>query len=1256
MDFQKVIDFLDNLIYDKTSQHLSDLQRIVLQKTLSEPRKNYDEIAEDLGYSVSYVKQDVGPKLWKLLSDVCGEKVKKTNLRAALKRQFIQKAKCTKLSDIAQLISGDRSAKKTEILLDLDTIKSAFPEFADSFADTNEIIGNRETDRGHTLPTRVEINYDRHPAIVEDRLWKSKSWQDWGEAPDVSVFYGRDRELALLEQWLVKDRCRLVGLLGMGGIGKTHLSVKLGERLENEFEYIIWRSLTHAPPLQQILTNILQCLNPEEEKDLPTSTEELISHTIDYLKKHRCLLVLDNAETIMCSGTNAGHYKEGCENYGELLKLVGECRHNSCLLLTSREKPKEIALMQGKTLPVRCLRIGGLSIEAANELLQLHGCYCGSDSKCKFLIEQYGGNPLALKIVFATIQELFQGNISEFIKQNTLVFDEINELLDKQFNRLSDLGKTFLYWLAIEQDPISAAELQADIFPKISQKQLIETLKSLAQRSLIDKNSNYFSLQPVVREYLVEKFIEEIISEIETGELVLFNRHAMLKAQGKEYIRNAQVKFIIKPVIERLIGVFKNRKNIEIRLKKIISKLQAQSFREPGYAAGNILNILCQLQIDLKGYDFSHLTVWQAYLQDCNLHNVNFTGADLRNSTFVKQLTNILSIAFSTDGQLLATGDVNGEIRLWQMPDGKLLLNFQGHAGWVNSVSFSPDNRILSSASSDQTVKLWNVSEGKCLKTLEGHNQRVRSVTFSPDGTTLASGSSDRTVRLWDANTGKVLQILSGHASYIWSIKFSPDGTILASGSEDKTVKIWDISAGKCLKTLEGHALWVRSVAFSPDGKTLGSVSGDRTLKLWNISTGECFQTLEGHTQRVRDLAFSPDGSIIVTGGGDHTLRLWDFSTGRCLKTLHGHSSRLSSVAFSPDGTIIASAGEDRAVKLWEVKTGQCLQTWQGYGSWIQSIAFSQDGKILASGSEDGKIRFWELGIGQSLPNKTLQGHDGWVCSVAFSPTGKIFASASSDYSLKLWDLSTGMCLKTLLGHTRWVRSVVFSPDGKKLASGGGDCTVKLWDIPTRKCLKTLSGHTGWIWSVAFSPNGLSLASSGEDKTVRLWNIRTDECLKTLSGHHSWVQCVVFSPDGQIIASGSCDGTIKLWDVSTGECLKTLWGHHSWVQSVAFSPDGQTIASGSCDGTIKLWNVNDGKCWQTLRGHTHWVWSVAFSSDGKTIASGSQDETIRLWDAQAGQSYMTLTSKRPLEKTCITGARGLTKAQLITLKALGAVY
>ncbi|MDZ8026650.1 MAG: NB-ARC domain-containing protein [Nostoc sp. DedQUE11] len=1081
---------------------------------------------------------------------------------------------------------------------------------------------------------------------------------DWGEAPSIGgSFYGRGAELSGLKQWIVQDKCRLIALLGMGGIGKTTLSVKLAEEVQYDFEYLIWRSLRNALPLKELLANLIVFLSDEKEIDLPETVDSQITLLIKYLRKQRCLLVLDNAETILQGGDRAGEYREGYEAYGQLLKRVGEEAHQSCLVLTSREKPKEFAPLEGETSPVRTLLLAGLGEIEGQEILKDKGIF-GSKQDWAKLVENYSGNPLALKLVSEPIRELFAGDIAAFLNEGEIIFGDTRNLLDQQFERLSEPEAEIMYWLAIKRDSVSLEKLLDDIV-RLPKRQLLEALESLRRRSLIERGTEgtsyvpTFALQPVVMEYMTDRLVEDVSQEIVDDEITIFKNHALIEATAKDYIRNTQINLILKPILNRLNTIFINPNDLENKLTQIISKIRDKFPPELGYAVGNILNMLCQLQIDLSCYDFSHLTIWQAYLQNVNLHDVNFAGCNLAKSVFAETLGSISSVAFSPDGKLLATGDVDGKTQLWQVADCKSLFTLMGHNSPVWSVAFSPDGETLASGSDDQTVKLWDVRNGKSLKTLQGHTNRIRSVAFSPDRQTLASASEDRTVKLWDVRNGKCLKTLQGHTSWVWSVAFSPDGQILASGSDDQTVKLWNISDGKCFKTLQGHSNWVRSVAFSPNGEILASGSEDQTVKLWDVSDGKCLKTLPGHSNRVWSVAFSPDGQTLASGSDDQTVKLWDVGNGKCLRTLQGHSNRAWSVAFSPDGQTLASGSKDQTVKLWNVGDGRCFKTLQGHTDRVRSVAFSPDNQTLASASENQTVKLWDVRDGKCL--KTFQGHTNRVWSVAFSPDGETLASCSEDQTVKLWNISDGNCLTTLQGHTHRVRSVAFSPDGETLASGSDDQTVKLWNISDGNCLQTFQGHTNRVWSVAFSPDGRTLASGSDDQTVKLWDINEGKCIKTLEEHTNWVWSVAFSPDGEILASGSEDQTVKLWNIRDGKCLKTLQESTNRVRSVAFSPDGETLASGSEDQTVKLWNVRDGKRLKILHEHSSWVRSVAFSPDGQTLASGSEDETIRLWDIQTGECLKTLRSPKPYEGMNITGVTGLTAAQLMTLKALGAV-
>jgi hypothetical protein len=305
---------------------------------------------------------------------------------------------------------------------------------------------------------------------------------DNGEAPDVSAFYGRTDELQTLEQWILHDRCRLITVLGRGGMGKTSLVARLIQQIAehrdcraapaSEFQYVVWRSLRHAPAVEETLTQLIHIVSNQQEIDLPDALNQLLSRLMRYLNQTRCLLVLDNVETILQAGEQAGYYRQGFEGYEELIRRVGESPHNSCLILTSRERSREMGLLEGKNYLIRSLLLKGIQHQDTLELLQAEGID-PTEAEAQILQRWYSGNPLTLKIAANTIQGLFLGNSDRFLDRGVATFGDIYALLDQQFERLSELEKTVLYWLAIHQEPVFLLNLIDAIVPLVAPYQLL---------------------------------------------------------------------------------------------------------------------------------------------------------------------------------------------------------------------------------------------------------------------------------------------------------------------------------------------------------------------------------------------------------------------------------------------------------------------------------------------------------------------------------------------------------------------------------------------------------------------------------------------------------------------------------------------------------------------------------------------------------------------------------------------------------------
>jgi WD40 repeat protein/tetratricopeptide (TPR) repeat protein len=618
---------------------------------------------------------------------------------------------------------------------------------------------------------------------------------------------------------------------------------------------------------------------------------------------------------------------------------------------------------------------------------------------------------------------------------------------------------------------------------------------------------------------------------------------------------------------------------------------------------------------DLRGFEWHH---WWRQSHDRGLQ------------TFQGETDQVLSVAFSPDGRRLASGSLDGTVKVWDTATGQAKQTLHGHNGLVSGVAFSPDGKRLASCGGTPyetgEVKVWDLATGREALTLRGHRGLVNSVAFSPDGKRLASASWDGTVRVWDAATGKETLTLK-QESAVLSVAFSADGKYLACGSLHGTPKVWDTVTGRQAFVLQGRTTsWIKGVVFSPDGKRLASLASENVM-VWNLATRQVVQTLRGHNDSAVGVVFSPDGRHLASGGSMNSRRgsevtVWDMATGQEVLTLRGHSDEVLAVAFSPDGRRLASGGGKRyfpgELRIWDAATGQGPLTLAGHRSHIQGIAFSPDGRLASCGSTDHTVRVWDGVTGEEL--LTLRGRfhpEG----VAFSPDGRRLASGASERSnlvssegeVTVWDAATGRETLTLRGHTKKVHSVAFSPNGKRLASASADMTVRMWDAVTGEEERTFKGHTAPVWGVAFSPDGQRLASASDDRTVRVWDAATGQEAFILKELGSVARGVAFSPDGRRLASGS-GSAIKVWDAATGQEERTLLGHGSQVYGVSFSPDSKRLASASADKTVKVWDVASGQETLTLRGHSSGVSSIAFSPDGKRLVSASGDGAIKVWD------------------------------------------
>lgn len=1117
--------------------------------------------------------------------------------------------------------------------------------------------------------------------------------QDWGEAATAVYIYGRQTESQQLKHWIMDEGCRVIIVLGMGGMGKTTLVTSVAQALAGEFDFVFWRSLLNAPPLTELLPPCLNFLARQQLTAIPQTLNEQLALLIDYLGQQRCLLVLDNAESIL-RADQPGHYRPGYEGYGQLIERVAQRPHRSCLLLTSRERPQGVGRLEENLPAVRTLLLDGLSNEDGQSILKTRGL-SGDASQVSNLVQRYSGNPLALKLVARTIQDLFDGDMAAFLGDEALmseglIFDDIRMVLNQQFARLTPLEREILIWLAVEREAISLPALAQNLVQPTTRRDLLEALRALQRRSLLEKSAGGFTLQNVVTEFLTDYLIQQVCQEIALRqaqvpfpELVegTLNRFALLKAQAKGYVRQSQVRLIVQPIANHLLATL-GKTGLVAQITRILAALRKRSaagYMVRGYTGGNLLNLLLYLGVDLTGYDLSQICVWQAYLRGRFIHGLNLSRADLTGSAFTSIFGHVQGLQYHPSGELLAIGTSQGMAQLWRVTDGSLHHAVTAPAAY-NFVYLRSDSQIGALVGTGNTLVVVDFVNGQVFHTFSVHRSTIWRVAFHAQGTWGASGDASGQLFIWAVESGQLLHQLDGHSRSITALAFAPGDAaraLLASADVSGMICLWELPTGKLLHRFQAHGEEVAALSFVLGGTMLASGSHDNTVRLWDLrqaDLSEPVRTLRRHTRPVRSMAVDPTGQTLATGGVDTFVTLWDVQSGQVLHTLADHAACLNMVTFSWDGRQVAVLDINDTIGVWDAQSGKQLDSYRIYHSAIPAIATSPDGRLLISGGAEQSIYLWDISTPTAARLVTrLQGHRQRVESIAFSKDCVTVASGDQAGEIRVWDIRTGAS-HVLAGHTGVIAALAFHPDGRQLASASADGLVSVWDVQTQE-RRVLRGHTNIVSCCDFSPDGRWLATGSMDRTVRIWDVRAPgapasgrgELCHVLHHHTNLVQQVCFCPDGRRLISSSFDQTLCLWDVVSGALLASWPTQNTTYLAMAVHPDGKLIAAGGRDHITRLVAVDTGEVIEELHGHQRAIEAVGFTPactaerplGEQLLVTAGHDETIKLWavDAQVRNvtCLATLRAPGPYTDMKITGVTGISPAQKAALTALGAV-
>ena len=560
----KLINFLDKLVFDKRQENLTPVEKAILEAVLKNKKLDHIQIN---GYSNGYVKTTLAQNLWKLLSGVTGEKVKKKTVQVVIENLYQKK-------DMARSPS-EKSSK--------------FPDINNSIS--NDITDNKSYNDTSSKSAEIDDyeQFNKGDYIDDPKITQTNFAQGWDTIPNMGdSFHNRITELTTLTEY-INNNCRLIAITGMPGMGKTFLAAKLVNQIKINFDYVIWRSISDYPNFNSLMDSITQFLPIESAEN------HQISALIQCFVNHRCLLVIDGMETIFTDNSLAGCYQKEWKEYGKLLTEVGVNNHVSCLLLTSGEKPKEVGLLESENSRVRSLVLSGLTESESAKILIDKGL--NESQYFATLIKLYSGNPLALKLVADIIKDVFAGNIVNYLQHSTIFSHEFSLLLSQLFNRLSPLEISMIYWLAIYENSVNLAQFKNDFFSKESSEDLALAIQSLIRRSLIiiSENSGIFTLQSEIKKYSLRRFTsqfsQDIYSVITTQKITQIGLVGSYDLQQSE---NPQK--LAKLIYMTLSKLLNKDDSIDNHLNNLLSILQGKQTLLLGYSLKNIAYLLTKFE------------------------------------------------------------------------------------------------------------------------------------------------------------------------------------------------------------------------------------------------------------------------------------------------------------------------------------------------------------------------------------------------------------------------------------------------------------------------------------------------------------------------------------------------------------------------------------------------------------------------------------------------------------------------------------
>jgi WD40 repeat protein len=598
----------------------------------------------------------------------------------------------------------------------------------------------------------------------------------------------------------------------------------------------------------------------------------------------------------------------------------------------------------------------------------------------------------------------------------------------------------------------------------------------------------------------------------------------------------------------------------------------------------------------------------------------------------------VTNLVYSPGKKSLAWIEDRNRILVWDVSTDKKKWTQKAGNTTVTVIAFSPDGEILASGNSNGGITIRNSVTGKQLAFINNPSTAaITDLAFSAQGL-LAATDAQAKLFLLDPARGYQQNLLKG-GQEVGAFKFSVDGTILAGSTPDSRINLWYANQVQQSNSADNPYIKeaviepsnvVTGLVFNGDNGILATTDKDALIELWDVAKGELLHTLIGHWDRIAGLAFNNNHRTLASIGYDGQLIIWDLTEGRelfvnqVIATKANFPGQLNSNTGSATAEISETPVVTATTTQAEKQTKQEESVRRGHRNddyivekpdnkerdGVIAISASFDGKMYSSVHKKGIIRVFDQA---GVKVEEFEGHEGKeVTDVKFFNNGKRLVTVGRDSKILLWNLTKKKLIQTLQGPEHPIRAVAVSK--KDIAVGGEETRIMIYDIKTGKLKEILSSHLllDFVNTIAFSRDGKRLVSGDAQGRVLVWDIKTGKVLKTLLGHANEINAVIFGKNDKIVISGSEDKTVKVWDIDTRENIKTFAQHKQAIRSVKQTRNGKFVISAGEGGEVLKWNLSTGQLKKNLSQDLADVNALEVKANGNLLIGNAMGQIKEL--------------------------------------------